>query len=268
MEAADIVLVNKADGELMPQARHTKADYAGSIRYMRTKPSILHSHWKREVVLVSAKTGFGCEEFYNLLLKYYDTMNSTKTVLSFQDSEGGSSARSVTTAVTDVDVVTDTNVSVNCTSGKRHPHVHVTPQQHQHQHQQGNETHATEELNAKGSKEHVTSVFKYKRALQSNYWMWQQFTRQLVTILTHNYKHGHTYGEDDSSETSARSAGNITPDSSPVHNVLSSSSSNSKTNLSKRVSTLAKELEQRIYRDEISSRAAGGLLLKAALDGH
>jgi len=29
VEAADLILVNKADGELMTTARHTKADYAG-----------------------------------------------------------------------------------------------------------------------------------------------------------------------------------------------------------------------------------------------
>ena len=29
VEAADLILVNKADGELMSTARHTKADYAG-----------------------------------------------------------------------------------------------------------------------------------------------------------------------------------------------------------------------------------------------
>jgi len=37
MEIADIVLVNKADGELKPQAMRTCADYAGALRLMRKR---------------------------------------------------------------------------------------------------------------------------------------------------------------------------------------------------------------------------------------
>ena len=38
MEMADLVLVNKADGDLMAQARRTRADYAGALRLMRPRP--------------------------------------------------------------------------------------------------------------------------------------------------------------------------------------------------------------------------------------
>ena len=38
MEIADLVLVNKADGELAGQARRTCADYAGALRLMRKRP--------------------------------------------------------------------------------------------------------------------------------------------------------------------------------------------------------------------------------------
>lgn len=38
MEIADIILVNKADGELKPQAIRTCADYAGALRLMRARP--------------------------------------------------------------------------------------------------------------------------------------------------------------------------------------------------------------------------------------
>ena len=37
MEIADIILVNKADGELKPQAIRTCADYAGALRLMRKR---------------------------------------------------------------------------------------------------------------------------------------------------------------------------------------------------------------------------------------
>ena len=37
MEMADLVLVNKADGDLLPAATRTVADYAGALRLMRTR---------------------------------------------------------------------------------------------------------------------------------------------------------------------------------------------------------------------------------------
>lgn len=39
MEIADIVLVNKADGELLMTARRTVADYAGALRLLRKRPN-------------------------------------------------------------------------------------------------------------------------------------------------------------------------------------------------------------------------------------
>ncbi|EAR51452.1 arginine/ornithine transport system ATPase [Oceanicola granulosus HTCC2516] len=38
MEIADLVLVNKADGPLAPQAQRTCADYAGALRLLRKRP--------------------------------------------------------------------------------------------------------------------------------------------------------------------------------------------------------------------------------------
>ena len=38
MEIADLILVNKADGELAGAARRTAADYAGALRLMRARP--------------------------------------------------------------------------------------------------------------------------------------------------------------------------------------------------------------------------------------
>ncbi len=38
MEMADLVLVNKADGDLKPQAMRTCADYAGALRLLRRRP--------------------------------------------------------------------------------------------------------------------------------------------------------------------------------------------------------------------------------------
>ncbi len=59
MEIADLVLVNKADGALLPAARRTRADYAGALRLLRHRPQDPPDFPK--VMLVSALEGTGIE---------------------------------------------------------------------------------------------------------------------------------------------------------------------------------------------------------------
>lgn len=57
MEIADLVLVNKADGDLLPAATRTCADYAGALRLLRKRNSDPEGFPK--AMLVSAVTGDG-----------------------------------------------------------------------------------------------------------------------------------------------------------------------------------------------------------------
>jgi len=99
VEAADAILVNKADGDLLPTARNTKADYAGTtfppaiifnmtmnhilgsnslvyislmwlntggLRFVRRK----HPDWAPPVLLMSARSGLGIEEVLNTIKTY------------------------------------------------------------------------------------------------------------------------------------------------------------------------------------------------------
>lgn len=59
MEMADIILVNKADGDLKPAAMRTCADYAGALRLLRRRPEDPPGFPK--ALLVSALTGEGLE---------------------------------------------------------------------------------------------------------------------------------------------------------------------------------------------------------------
>lgn len=59
MEAADLILVNKADGALEPAARRTMADYAGALRLLRARPQDPPGFPK--ALCVSAATGAGLE---------------------------------------------------------------------------------------------------------------------------------------------------------------------------------------------------------------
>ncbi|MTD99889.1 methylmalonyl Co-A mutase-associated GTPase MeaB [Paracoccus sp. YIM 132242] len=57
MEMADLILVNKADGELLGPARRTVADYAGALRLLRKRPQDPQGFPK--ALPVSAATGDG-----------------------------------------------------------------------------------------------------------------------------------------------------------------------------------------------------------------
>jgi len=59
MEIADMILVNKADGDLLPAATRTCADYAGALRLLRKRSSDPEGFPK--AMLVSAVTGDGLE---------------------------------------------------------------------------------------------------------------------------------------------------------------------------------------------------------------
>jgi LAO/AO transport system kinase len=60
MEAADIILVNKADGEFAAQAARTCADYAGALRLMRQRAGDPEGY--PMALTVSAVTGAGLDE--------------------------------------------------------------------------------------------------------------------------------------------------------------------------------------------------------------
>jgi len=63
MEIADLILVNKADGELAAAARRTCADYAGALHLLRKRPQDPEGFPK--AMTVSAATGAGLAEAWD-----------------------------------------------------------------------------------------------------------------------------------------------------------------------------------------------------------
>jgi LAO/AO transport system kinase len=59
VELADLVVVNKADGDLEAAARHTAADYRNALHLMRPRGG-----WEPRVLLCSALTGVGVPEVW------------------------------------------------------------------------------------------------------------------------------------------------------------------------------------------------------------
>lgn len=63
MELADIIVVNKCDGDLEARARSTLSDYAGALRLMRPTSTL----WTPHAIAASALTGLGVAEVWTTL---------------------------------------------------------------------------------------------------------------------------------------------------------------------------------------------------------
>jgi LAO/AO transport system kinase len=66
VELADLILVNKADGELLPAATRTVADYRSALRFLRPASAA----WRTEVLAVSALDGTGIETVWETILRH------------------------------------------------------------------------------------------------------------------------------------------------------------------------------------------------------
>lgn len=72
MELADVVVVNKADGELEAAARHTAADYANALQLLRPKSAA----WLPRVVLCSALAGTGIDELWATVVEHHGAIDA------------------------------------------------------------------------------------------------------------------------------------------------------------------------------------------------
>lgn len=70
MEAVDLLLVSKADGDLLRTAKHTKADYGGSLSLIRKKSPL----WSPRAQLISARTGLGVDTFLESVREFHSIM--------------------------------------------------------------------------------------------------------------------------------------------------------------------------------------------------
>jgi LAO/AO transport system kinase len=73
IELADIVVVNKYDGDLAAAARSTAADYGSALRLVRSKTSA----WTPRVVLVSAVEGTGIDELWATVEEFRAALGAT-----------------------------------------------------------------------------------------------------------------------------------------------------------------------------------------------
>jgi LAO/AO transport system kinase len=72
MEIADLLVVNKADGDLKPVARRTAADYGAALRMIRPASP----NWTPLVLQCSALTGTGIAKVWEVVERYRKTLEA------------------------------------------------------------------------------------------------------------------------------------------------------------------------------------------------
>jgi LAO/AO transport system kinase len=65
LELADAVIINKADGDILPQATQTLAQYSSAMELMRHDP-----HWKTQVLQCSALENKNLDTIYKMIVEY------------------------------------------------------------------------------------------------------------------------------------------------------------------------------------------------------
>ncbi len=70
MELADIVAVNKADGDNVPRARETLVEYGSALRYSRRAGAA----WTPRAVLTSGRTAEGLPELWAVVREHHDAL--------------------------------------------------------------------------------------------------------------------------------------------------------------------------------------------------
>jgi LAO/AO transport system kinase len=75
MELADVIVVNKADGDLLPAARRAVADQRHAVHLLRPK----HPGWTVPVLAASALRGEGVDEVWDATGRFVDHLRSTGT---------------------------------------------------------------------------------------------------------------------------------------------------------------------------------------------
>mmetsp|Transcript_11383 Transcript_11383/g.22264 ORF Transcript_11383/g.22264 Transcript_11383/m.22264 type:complete len:431 (-) Transcript_11383:517-1809(-) len=86
MEIADLVVVNKADGDLEKAARHAATDYMHALQLMRRK----RPAWRPRVKLCSAKMNKGIDEMWEVAEKFKRIMTESGDLLAKRKTQNRS----------------------------------------------------------------------------------------------------------------------------------------------------------------------------------
>lgn len=76
VELADLIVINKADGDLLPAARKIQAEYTSALKFSRKKSKI----WKPRVMAISSRTQAGIPELWKEMNDFWEEMLEAKEI--------------------------------------------------------------------------------------------------------------------------------------------------------------------------------------------
>ena len=85
VELADILVVNKADGDLAAAAARAAAEYRGALQMLRPASR----HWSPPVQLCSARTGKGIDEVWDAIGRYRTAMTNSGEMAAKRARQAG-----------------------------------------------------------------------------------------------------------------------------------------------------------------------------------
>ncbi|XP_041116038.1 methylmalonic aciduria type A protein, mitochondrial [Polyodon spathula] len=83
IEMADLVVVTKADSDLLVPARRIQAEYTSALKLLRNKSKL----WKPQVTRVSSKTGEGVPELWAKIKEFHEAMLGSGELLARRSSQ-------------------------------------------------------------------------------------------------------------------------------------------------------------------------------------
>lgn len=83
MELADLVVVNKADGDLVPAAKRAAMEYKAALHLMRPKSA----HWRPDVLLASALNNIGIAEVWDAVTTHHEALEAAGEIASHRAAQ-------------------------------------------------------------------------------------------------------------------------------------------------------------------------------------
>ncbi|XP_008933460.1 PREDICTED: methylmalonic aciduria type A protein, mitochondrial [Merops nubicus] len=78
IELADLVAINKADGDLVVPARRIQAEYLSAMKLLRRRSKL----WRPRVLRISARTGEGVSEVWDKMVEFQELMLASGELLA------------------------------------------------------------------------------------------------------------------------------------------------------------------------------------------
>lgn len=83
MEVADLVVINKADGDLENAAKHAATEYMHAVQLMRRK----REDWRTRVKRCSARTGFNIDTVWDIITQFRKSIEKTGELLRKREEQ-------------------------------------------------------------------------------------------------------------------------------------------------------------------------------------